>query len=84
MLVANIQVLRFRKTFINGSSANIKLSKTQLDKIKQSGGFLDRHLGPLQKKNELLLTRNLLKPLAKRNFDTIRTNNSISNRFSHS
>ena len=83
MLVANIQVLRFRKTFINGSSANIKLSKTQLDKIKQSGGFLDRHLGPLQK-NELLLTRNLLKPLAKRNFDTIRTNSSISNRFSHS
>ena len=30
------------KAFANGSSANIKLSKTQLYKIVQSGGFLGR------------------------------------------
>ena len=34
---------------INGSSANIKLSKTQLDKIGQSGGFLGKLLGLLLK-----------------------------------
>ena len=31
------------------SSANIKLSKTQLHKIRQSGGFLGRPLRPLLK-----------------------------------
>ena len=34
---------------MNNSSANIKSSKTQLDKIGQSGGFLGRILGPLLK-----------------------------------
>ena len=33
LLLANAQVLRIRKAFANGSSANIKLSKTQLRKI---------------------------------------------------
>ena len=31
----------FRKAFANNSSANIKLSKTQLSKIIQSSQFLD-------------------------------------------
>ena len=44
--------------------ANVKLSKTQLYKIAQSGGFLDRILRPLLKTG-LLLIVNLLKPLAK-------------------
>ena len=39
LLLTNTQVSRFRKAFANGSSTNIKLSKTQLYKIKQSGGF---------------------------------------------
>ena len=31
LLLTNTQVLKLRKTFANGSSANIKLSKTQLE-----------------------------------------------------
>ena len=40
LLLTNIQVLKLCKTFANGSSANAKLSKTQLCKIGKSGGFL--------------------------------------------
>ena len=58
------QVLRLRKSFANNSSANIKLSKSQLHKIRQSGGFLGRLLGPLLK-TELLLIGNVLKLLVK-------------------
>ena len=57
-------VLRLRKSFANNSSANIKLSKSQLHKIRQSGGFLGRLLGPLLK-TELLLIGNVLKLLVK-------------------
>ena len=49
LLLTNTQVSRLRKAFANGSSANIKLSETPLHKIGQSGGFLGRLLGPLQK-----------------------------------
>ena len=52
--------MRLRKSFANNLSANIKLSKSQLDKIGQSGGFLGRVLGPL-----LEMMKNVLKPLAK-------------------
>ena len=48
-LLSNTQVSRLRKVFTNGCSANIKLSKNQLHKIGQSGGFLGRLLGPLLK-----------------------------------
>ena len=63
MLLTNTQVLKLCKAFVNGSSANIT-SKTQLDKIRQLGGFLGRNLGPLRKTG-LSLTGNALKPLAK-------------------
>ena len=63
-LLTNTQVSKLRKAFANNSSANIKLSKTQLHKIGQSGGFLGRLLGPLLKTG-LPLTKNILKPLAK-------------------
>ena len=43
---------------------NVKLSKTQLSKIIQSRGFLDRLLGPLLKTG-LPLVKNVTKPLAK-------------------
>ena len=36
-LLTNTQVSKLRKAFANSSSANIKLSKTQLHKIGQSG-----------------------------------------------
>ena len=64
LLLTNTQVSRLRKTFTNASSANIKLSKTQLHKIGQSGGFLGRLLGPLLKTG-LPLMENVLKPLTK-------------------
>ena len=38
-LLIKTQVLRLLKAFANSSSANIKLSKPQLHKIRQSGGF---------------------------------------------
>ena len=64
MLLTNTNVTRLRKTFANNSSANIKLSKTQLHKIGQSWGFLGRLLGPLLNP-WLPLIGNVLKPLAK-------------------
>ena len=42
LLLTNTQVSRLRKAFANGSSANMKSSKTQLYKKGQSGGFLGR------------------------------------------
>ena len=47
MLLTNTQDSKLRKAFSNGFSANIKLSKTQLRKIGQSGRFLGRRLRPL-------------------------------------
>ena len=49
LLLTDRQVLSLRKSFTNNSSADIKLSKTQLPKMIQSGGFLSRLLGPLLK-----------------------------------
>ena len=60
-LLNNTQVLRLWKAFVNGSSASIKLSKYQLLKIGQSGGFLVRHLGPLLITGFPLI-RNVLNP----------------------
>ena len=59
------QVSKICKAFANSSSANIKLSKTQLPKIVQSGRFLGTLLGPLQK-SYFPLMKNVLKPLTKR------------------
>ena len=44
LLLTNTQVSKLRKAFANNSSVNIKLSKTQLHKIGQSGVFLGRPL----------------------------------------
>ena len=49
LLLTNRQVANLRKVFANYLSADIKLSKTQLSRMIQSGGFLDRLLGPLLK-----------------------------------
>ena len=64
LLLTNRQVSNLRKAFANNSSANIKLSKTQLSKVIQSGGFLGGLLGPLLKTG-LPLISNVIKPLAK-------------------
>ena len=56
--------MRLRKAFSNKSSANIKLSKTQLLKIGQSGRYLGRLLGSLLKTG-FSLKQNVVRPLAK-------------------
>ena len=65
LLLTNRQVSNLRKSFANNSSTDIELSKTQLSKMIQSGGFLSRLLGPLLKTG-LPLIENVIKPLAKR------------------
>ena len=64
LLLTNRQVANLHKAFANNSSADIKLSKTQLSKMIQSGGFLDRLLNPLIKIG-LPLIKKLIKPLVK-------------------
>ena len=64
LLLTDRQVSNIREAFSNNSSADIKLSKTQLSKMIQSGGFLGRLLSPLLKTG-LPLIKNVIKPLAK-------------------
>ena len=61
----------------NNLSADIKQSKTELCKIKQSGGFLSRHLRPLLKTG-LPLMMNVLTPLAKRILITLELTAKVS------
>ena len=62
-LLTNRHVANLRKAFANNSSIDTKLSKTQLSKMIQSGGFPGRALGPLLKIG-LSLIKNVIKPLA--------------------
>ena len=64
LLLTNRQVENIRKTFANHSPTDIKLSKTQLSTMIQSGGFLGKLLGPLLK-TRLPLMKSVIKPLAK-------------------
>ena len=64
LLLTNGQVANIRKAFAKNTSIDIKLPKTQLSKMIQSGGFLGRLLGPLLKAG-LPLINNVIKPLAK-------------------
>ena len=64
LLLTNRQIANLRKPFADKSSTDIKLSKTQISKMIQSGGFLGRLLGPLLKTG-LPLIKNVIKPLAK-------------------
>ena len=65
LLLTNRQVANLRKAFANHLSTDIKLSKTQLSKMIQAGGFLGRLLGPLLNAG-LPLIKSVIKPLAKR------------------
>ena len=65
LLLTNRQVANLHKAFANKSSTGIKLSKPQISKMIQSGGFLVRLLGPLLKRG-LPLMKNVIKPLAKK------------------
>ena len=64
LLLTNRQVANLRKAFANYLSIDVKLSKPQLTKMIQSGGFLGRLLGPLLKTG-LRLIKNVIKLLAK-------------------
>ena len=64
LLLTNRQVANLCKALTNNSSTDIKLSKTQLSKMIQSGGFLGRLLDRLLK-IRLPLIKNVIKPLAK-------------------
>ena len=64
LLLTNRQVENIRKAFANHLSTEIKLSKTQLSKMIQSGAFLGRLLGPLLKTG-LPLMKSVIKTLAK-------------------
>ena len=64
LLLTNRQVTNLRKAFANHTSADIKLSKTQLSKIIQSGGFLGTLLGPLLRNGQPLM-KSAIKPLTK-------------------
>ena len=64
LLLTNRRVANICKAFANHSSTDIKLSKTQLSKMIQSGEFLGKVLGPLLKTG-LSLMKSVTKPLAK-------------------
>ena len=64
LLLTNRQIENIRKAFAKNTSADTKLSKTQLSKMIHSGGFLGRLLDRLLKTG-LPLMKSVIKPLAK-------------------
>ena len=66
LLLTNREVANIRKAFAKNTSIDIKLSKTQLSKMIQSGGFLGNLLGKLAgplMKVAMPLAKNVLAPL---------------------
>ena len=64
LLLTTRQKTKIKNAFNNNMSTDLKLSKAQINKIIQSGGFLGKLLGPLLKTG-LPLIKNVIKPLAK-------------------
>ena len=64
LLLTNRQVANLPKVLAKHASTDIQLSKTQLSKMIQSGGFLGRLLGPLLRTG-LPLMKSVIKALAK-------------------
>ena len=64
LLLTNRKVANLCKAFAKNTSTDIMLSKTQLSKKIQSGGFLGRLLGPLLRTG-LCLMKSVIKPLLK-------------------
>ena len=64
LFLTNRQVSNLRKAFANYLLTDIKLSKTQLSKMIQSGGVLDKLLSPLLR-TRLPLMKSVIQPLAK-------------------
>ena len=64
LLLTTRETTKLRNATENNMSADIKLSKAQISKIIQSGGFLCKLLGP-PLKSGLPLIKNVIKALAK-------------------
>ena len=65
LLLTTRQKTKIRNAFNNNNmSTDLKLSKAQINRIIQSGGFLSKLLGPLLKTG-LSLIKNVIKPLTK-------------------
>ena len=64
LLLTTRQKTKIRNAFNNNMSTDLKLSKAQINKIIQSGGFLSKLLGPLLKTG-LPFIKNVIKHLAK-------------------
>ena len=62
LLLTTRQTTKLRNAIENNMSTDIKLSKAQISKIIQSGGFLGKLLGPLLKTG-LPLLKSVIKPL---------------------
>ena len=64
LILTTRQKAKIRNAFNNNMSTDLKLSKTQISKIIQSGGVLSKLLGPLLK-TRLPLIKNVIRLLAK-------------------
>ena len=64
LLLTTREKTKIINLFNNNTSTDKKFSKSQINKIIPSGGFLGRLLGPLLKRG-LSLIKNVIKPLAK-------------------
>ena len=62
LLLTTRQITKLRNPIENNMATYIKLSKAQISKIIQSGGFLGKLLGPLLK-TRLPLLKSVIKPL---------------------
>ena len=62
LLLTTRQTTKLRNAIENNMSTDIKLSKAQISKIIQSGGFLGKRFGPLLKTG-LPLLKSVIKPL---------------------
>ena len=64
LLLTTRQKTKVRNAFNKNASTDTKLSKAQINKMIQSGGFLGKLLSPLLKTGSPLI-KNVIKPLAK-------------------
>ena len=64
LLLTTRQKTKVRNAFNNNMSTDLKISKAQINKMIQSGGFLSKLLGLLLKTG-LPLIKNVIEPLAK-------------------
>ena len=67
LLLTTRQTTKLRNAIENNMPTDMKLSKAQISKIIQYGGFLDKLLGPLLKTGFPLL-KSVIKPLRSSSF----------------